>query len=276
VIILDGKTTSEKILSDLKIRLEEMSSKPCLAVILVGDNPASQIYVRNKQKRAKELGIESRLISCPQNLQKDELLAIIQNLNADKSVTAILLQLPLPAHLDAFDFISQISPEKDVDGFTPYNLGMLMSARNGFANACTPKGIMRLLEEYKIPLEGRHAVVVGRSNIVGKPLALMLLEKNATVTIAHSKTRNLAQITKCADILIAAAGKSGLITADMVKEGAVVVDVAINRGHDGKLCGDVDFENVKNKVSAITPVPGGVGPMTIAMLMENTVDMFLC
>lgn len=280
MLILDGKKTAEKILSNLKQRIAQLSDKPCLAVILVGENPASQIYVRNKQKKAEELGIGSKLIKCDKNTTKEELLNIIRALNNDEKVTAMLLQLPLPEHLNETDFIKEISPCKDADGFTIINTGMLTYGKNKteqfYPRACTPKGIIRLLDEYQIPIEGKHAVIVGRSNIVGKPLALMLLEKNATVTVAHSKTRNLKDITLSADILVSAAGKENLITEDMVKENAVVVDVAINRHSDGKLCGDVDFENVKNKTYAITPVPGGVGPMTIAMLMENTVDMFLC
>lgn len=275
MIILDGKKTAEKILSNLKNRLANLPEKPSLAVILVGENPASKVYVKNKQKKALEIGIDSKIIKCDKNITKEELLKIIHKLNSDNSISAILLQLPLPEHLNAFDFIKEISPLKDVDGFTPYNFGILAYGKNNFPRACTPKGIIRLLNEYSIPIEGKHVVIIGRSNIVGKPLALMFLEKNATVTIAHSKTKNLKEITIVADILVSAVGKEKLVTEDMVKEDAVVIDVAINRDKNNKLCGDVDFENVKNKVYAITPVPGGIGPMTIAMLMENTIDMFL-
>lgn len=271
--ILDGKKLRDNILSELKTRIEKFEQKPTLVVILVGDNPASKIYVNNKKKTAEGLGINSIVINYPSDTSEAELLAKINELNEDSNVTAILVQLPLPKHIDKFKIINAITPSKDVDGFTPYNAGRLFIGEKPFAYPCTPKGIIRLLEEYQIPIRGKHAVIVGRSNIVGKPLAQMLLDKNATVTICHSQTENLAEITKTADILISAVGGK-IIWKNMVKSDCVVVDVGIFKDENGKTRGDVDFDEVQPQTSFITPVPGGVGPMTIAMLMENTVELF--
>lgn len=272
-IILDGKKIREKVLFELKQKLNKYGVKPKLAVILAGDNPASKIYVNNKKKAAESIGIESVIINYPSEVSEEELLTKIKELNEDKEVTAILVQLPLPKHINKFKVINKIIPSKDVDGFTSENSGKLFSGEKPYVYPCTPKGIIRLLEEYKIEIEGKHAVVVGRSNIVGKPLAQMLLEKNATVTICHSYTKNLSEITKTADILISAVGEK-IILENMVKQNCVVIDVGIFKDENGKTRGDVDFEKVAPKTSYISPVPGGVGPMTIAMLMSNTVELF--
>ncbi len=276
--ILDGKKLSKTILENLKFEIQESTResllKPTLAVILVGHDPASQVYVNKKEKTARQCGINSNIIKLNESTTAQELSDIIDKLNKDEDITAILLQLPLPKHLNDQEFIDKIHPKKDVDGFHPLNLGKLITQTNPYAIPCTPLGIIKLLNEYNVELKGKHAVIVGRSNIVGKPLAQLLLNRDATVTIAHSKTANLGDITRSADILISATGFEHLITEDMVKEGAVVVDVGIVRGGDGKLTGDVDFENIKEKVSLITPVPGGVGPMTIAILMQNTYELF--
>ena len=271
--IIDGKGLAKKIRENLKKDVDELKKegiKPKFAVILVGDDPASKIYVRNKNKACNEIGIEYEEHLLPENTTMEELLALIDELNNDKSINGVLLQSPLPKHLDINEAFKKIDYRKDVDGFNPVNVGKLVIGEDCFIS-CTPFGVMKMLEEYGIEIEGKNAVVVGRSNIVGKPLAQCLLAKNATVTICHSKTKNIAEITKTADILISAVGKTNMVTADMVKDGAVVIDVGMNRNEAGKLVGDVDFENVKQKVSYITPVPGGVGPMTIAMLMNNVI-----
>lgn len=272
--IIDGKALATQLQEELRQRVATCSQhghQPGLAVILVGDNPASQVYVRNKIKACEAVGIRSIEIRLPAQTTEEELLAQVHALNEDPSVDGILVQLPLPAHLSSELIIQNISPEKDVDGFHVASAGALLTGRPGF-RACTPYGVMKLLESANVDLNGKHAVVVGRSNIVGKPQALMLLEKNATVTIAHSRTPDLAAVLKGADVVVAAVGRAKLITGDMLKPGAVVIDVGMNRDENGKLCGDVDFESAQAVASAITPVPGGVGPMTIAMLMTNTVE----
>lgn len=270
--IIDGKALAKRIRENLKVEVDELKKKgiiPKLAVILVGEDPASQIYVRNKSKACNEVGIEFEEIILSEETTMIELLDIIDNLNERKDITGILLQSPIPKHLDINEAFRRISPEKDVDGFNPINVGKLCLNQDTFVS-CTPYGIMKMLEAYNTDPRGKHAVILGRSNIVGKPMSLCLLNKDATVTICHSKTQNLKEITKQADILVAAIGKKHFVTADMVKDGAVVIDVGINRTEEG-LFGDVDFENVKEKASLITPVPGGVGPMTIAMLLNNVV-----
>lgn len=271
--LLDGKELSKKIKTNLKKECDKLKANgiiPKLAVILVGEDSASKIYVRNKSKSCKEVGIEFEETILKENTSMDMLLNIIDELNERKDITAILLQSPIPKGLDIQEAFNRINPEKDVDGFNPLNVGKLMIGEDTFIS-CTPYGIIKMLEEYNIDLEGKHAVIIGRSNIVGKPLSQCLLHKNATVTICHSKTNNIEKITKNADILISAVGKINMVTKDMIKEDAVVIDVGMNRKEDGKLAGDVDFENVKEKTSYITPVPGGVGPMTIAMLMNNVI-----
>lgn len=271
-IILDGKKLRDKIFESLKAELDKMSEKPTLAVILVGENPASQIYVRNKKKTAEKLGINSLSIEYPADISENELLSKIQELNNDKNITAILVQLPLPEHINKNKIIDAILPQKDVDGLTPYNLGKLFSGEEPYVYPCTPKGILLLLDEYNIELDGKNVVVVGRSNLVGKPVAQMLLKRNATVTICHSHTKNLSEITKTADIVVSAVGKN-VIGEKMLKSNCVVIDVGIFRDENGKLSGDVDFENVSKISAYISPVPGGVGPMTIASLMLNTVEL---
>lgn len=272
--IINGKEIAESILNNIKKEVENFDVKPTLAVIIVGNDPASKVYVKNKIKKSEFLGFNSILKELPEDIQKEELLDVIKNLNNDKNVNGILLQLPLPKGLDEKDFLDEISPIKDVDGFTTYNSGKLFKGEKPYSIACTPKGIIKLLETKNINLEGKVAVVVGRSNIVGKPVANLLLQKNATVIQAHSKTKNLPEILKLADIIISATGKEEFIKGDMVKKGAIIIDVGITRNKNGKLTGDVDFESVYNKVSYITPVPGGVGPMTIATLMENTLGLY--
>ncbi len=265
--IIDGKKVAEKCRIELAARIKKLDKKPGLAVIMVGNDPASSVYVSSKEKACKEVGIYSERYDFPDSVSEQKLLQLIEELNSSSKIHGILVQLPLPKHIDQEKVISAIKREKDVDGFTAVNLGNLAAGKDGIV-PCTPKGIIRLLEEYKIQIEGKTAVVIGRSNTVGKPVALMLLNRNATVTVCHSKTKNLEAQTINADIIIAAVGKPMLVTASMVKKGAVVIDVGINR-IDGKLIGDVDFESVREKVSYITPVPGGVGPMTVAMLLEN-------
>ncbi len=274
-VILDGKTLSEKILDNIKQKVSNLNSKPGLAVILAGNNPASEVYVRNKEKQAQNAGFNSSVYKLPENVTKEELLNLINKLNDDEKTDGILLQLPLPKHLAAYDFLDKIDPKKDVDGFHPINAGKLFLNEKPYAIPCTPKGIVRLLDEYKIQIEGKNVVIAGRSNIVGKPLSALLLNRSATVTIVHSKTKNLPEITKKADILISATGKKNMITKDMIKKGAAVIDVGIIRDENNKLRGDVDFNGVKDIAGFITPVPGGVGPMTIAMLMENTLELHL-
>ncbi len=273
-ILLDGKATSVKLLINLAEKIRQLETKPKLAVIIVGENPASKIYVSLKQKRAEAVGIESIVIPLPADVSQDALLEHIDILNEDSSINAILVQLPLPEQIDTSKVIRRIAPHKDVDGFNPVNAGLLATGAVPSAYPCTPLGIIHLLNEYKINIEGKHAVIIGRSNIVGKPLANMLLGKNATVTLCHSRTQNLSTITKTADILVSAAGVPNLVTAQMVKPNAIVIDVGISRTDDGKLCGDVDFATVSQVAGAITPNPGGVGPMTIATLLENTMRLY--
>ena len=272
-IILDGKNLRDKIFCDLKAKLDKMPKKPTLAVILVGDNPASQIYVSNKKRTAENLGINSLVINYPSDVSENELLVKIDELNNDNSVTAILVQLPLPEHINKFKVLDSISPKKDVDGLTPYNSGKLFAGEEPYVYPCTPKGILLLLDEYNIELNGKHVVVIGRSNLVGKPVAQMLLKRNATVTMCHSHTKNLSEITKTADIVVSAVGKN-VIGEKMLKSDCVVIDVGIFRDVEGKVRGDVDFESVSKIAAYISPVPGGVGPMTIASLMLNTVELF--
>ena len=280
--IIDGKSIAQSIREEIKIKTEALKTKgitPCLAVILVGSNPASVSYVTGKQKALAEVGMNDRSVRLPESTTEQELISLIQELNADKSVHGILVQLPLPQHIDEEKIIPAIDPAKDVDGFHPVNVGNLVIGKKSFL-PCTPHGIIVLLKRMNIETDGKSAVVIGRSNIVGKPAALLLARKdlNATATICHSGTKNIADITRRADILIAAAGRANIVTADMVKEGAAVIDVGVNRIPDAskksgfRLAGDVDFENVKEKAAFITPVPGGVGPMTIAMLMANTLE----
>lgn len=272
--LIDGNALSRQLRTEVASRtavLKERGVTPGLAVILVGDNPASQVYVRNKVKACHEGGLHSVLEQYPANTSEHALLARVQALNHDPAIHGILVQLPLPAHIDAHKVIEAISPAKDVDGFHVSSAGALMVGQPGFW-PCTPYGCMKMLESIGYELKGKHAVVIGRSNIVGKPMALMLLQKNATVTVCHSATRDLKAMTLQADVIVAAVGKINVLTADMVKPGAVVIDVGMNRNAAGKLCGDVDFEGVKKVAGYITPVPGGVGPMTITMLLVNTLE----
>lgn len=271
-IIIDGKKVSAQVKEQVKIETEELVKKgikPGLAVIIVGDDPASRVYVNNKKKACEKVGFLSKEFALPATTTQEELLALVNELNEDREINGILCQLPLPKGLDEKAVIEAISPLKDVDAFHASNVGKIMIGDYDFL-PCTPAGVMEMLHSYNIPVEGKECVVIGRSNIVGKPMAMLLLHENGTVTITHSRTKNLKEVTKRADILVAAIGKPKFVTADMVKEGAVVIDVGMDRDENGKLCGDVDFENVKEKCSAITPVPGGVGPMTIAVLMKNT------
>lgn len=267
--ILDGKKLAEALQEELKAEIAQSDIQPLLAVVLVGNNPASEIYVRNKEKSAKKVGMTSQTIRLKETITEEELLAVVDELNKDEKVDGILVQLPLPSHLKEEVILEKIIPEKDVDGFHPYNIGKLLQGKPMMVPS-TPYGIMTLLEHYQIPVAGKHAVVVGRSNIVGKPMAQLLLQADATVTIAHSKTKNLQEITKSADILVVAIGQREFIKEDDVKEGAVVIDVGMNRKEDGKLTGDVDFSEVSQKASFITPVPKGVGPMTITSLLQQT------
>ena len=269
--MIDGKLVSAAVKDRVAAEIKELNNQGvsvCLAVILVGQDPASQIYVANKKKACEQLGIISKEYLLPENTTQDELLALVNKLNADPTVNGILCQLPLPKGLDEKVVIEAIDPNKDVDAFHPVNVGRIMIGDYDFL-PCTPAGVMEMLAYYNIDVCGKECVVIGRSNIVGKPMGMLLLHKNGTVTIAHSRTTNLADVTKKADILVAAVGRANFVTANMVKDGAVVIDVVMNR-LDGKLCGDVDFDNVSTKASYITPVPGGVGPMTIATLMQNT------
>jgi methylenetetrahydrofolate dehydrogenase (NADP+)/methenyltetrahydrofolate cyclohydrolase len=269
--ILDGKSLAAQVRAGVKekvARLAQRGIRPGLAVVLAGDDPASKVYVRNKVRACEETGVRSSLFEYPQSVSQAQLLDRVNALNADSSIHGILVQLPLPRQVDAPRVLDAVSPAKDVDGFHDANLGALLAGKPGIV-PCTPAGVMRLLEHAQVPLAGRHAVVIGRSNIVGKPLALLLLQKDATVTICHSKTQGIESIAKQADILVAAIGRAKLVSAAMVKPGACVVDVGVNRLPDGTLAGDVDFQAAKNVAGWITPVPGGVGPMTIAMLLEN-------
>ena len=272
--LIDGKMISTQIKDELKAEvalLKEKGILPCLAVIQVGNDPASSVYVNNKKKACAYIGIESKSYELDENITQKTLMDLIDELNQDKTVNGILVQLPLPKHLDEEAVIQAITPEKDVDGFHPETVGNMCIGSKGFL-PCTPAGVIQLLKRSDIDIAGKECVVIGRSNIVGKPMAILLLRENGTVTITHSKTKDLKEVTKRADILVAAIGKPKFVTAEYIKEGAVVIDVGIHRNENNKLCGDVDFDDVIDKVSAITPVPGGVGPMTIAMLMNNCVE----
>ena len=276
--LIDGKRISQEIKDELKIEVQKMKEQGisvCLAVVQVGNDPASTVYVRNKKKACAYVGIESRAYELPEETTEEELVKLVEELNQDDTVNGILVQLPLPRHINEDRIIRTISPDKDVDGFHPVSVGRLWIGEKGFVS-CTPAGIIQLLKRSGIEIEGKNCVIVGRSNIVGKPMAALLLRENGTVTVTHSRTMKLSEVTSKADILIAAIGKARFITAEYVKDGAVVIDVGMNRDEEGHLCGDVDFKDVEAKVSAITPVPGGVGPMTIAMLMNNCVETARC
>lgn len=268
-VVMDGKALAAKVKEEVRLKAQKLSRRPGLAVVLVGDDPASRVYVNGKKKDCEECGFYSEEYALLQETTQKELLELIDTLNQREDIDGILVQLPLPRHLDEKELLRAIRPDKDVDCFHPYNVGRLMIGEEGF-QPCTPAGVMRMLKEYGVDPAGKHCVIVGRSNIVGKPQAMLMLQANATVTICHTKTPDLKAECLRADILVAAAGRAGLITGDMVKPGAVVVDVAMNRNQEGKLCGDVVYAEASDKASFITPVPGGVGPMTRAMLMENT------
>ncbi|MDR0913627.1 MAG: bifunctional methylenetetrahydrofolate dehydrogenase/methenyltetrahydrofolate cyclohydrolase FolD [Oscillospiraceae bacterium] len=275
--LIDGKKISAQVRQDLAVqaqKLKENGTEITLAVVIVGDDQASRVYVNNKKKACAEIGYKSIEFALDATTTQDELLALVNKLNDDPTVNGILVQLPLPKHLDEKLITDTIKPEKDVDAFHPVNVGKIMIGDYDFL-PCTPAGVMELLKAYDIEINGKNCVVIGRSNIVGKPMSMLLLHQNGTVTICHSRTKNIAEITKTADILVSAVGRAKFVTADMVKDGAVVVDVGMNRDENGKLCGDVDFADVAEKTSYITPVPGGVGPMTIAMLMKNTLKAAL-
>ncbi len=276
--LIDGNKISAEIREKIKEEVSQLEKKPGLAVVLVGENPASKVYVNMKEVKCREVGIQSFKYELDKDIPEEELLKLIEKLNNDETVNGILVQMPVPKQISDTKVINTIIPEKDVDGFHPVNMGNLFTGNNSLVS-CTPKGIITLIESTGTDISGKHAVVIGRSNIVGKPVSTLLLQKNATVTICHSRTQNMAEICKTADILVAAVGRPKLVTADMVKEGAVVIDVGVNRVDDDSekgyhLEGDVDFENVKGKCSHITPVPGGVGPMTIASLLENTLTAY--
>lgn len=270
--IIDGKSVAARIKSEIKAEVDAIKAHgetPGLAVIIVGNNPASRVYVNNKKKACEETGMNSYEYALPEETTEEELKSLICQLNCDSKIHGILVQLPLPSHIDDKTVINTISPNKDVDAFHPVNVGKIMIGDYKLA-PCTPAGVMELIKETGIEIAGKECVIIGRSNIVGKPQAMLMLQNNATVTVCHSRTKDLKEVVKRADIVVAAVGKAKMVTADMIKPGAVVIDVGMNRDENGKLCGDVDFENVKNVASYITPVPGGVGPMTIAMLMKNT------
>ncbi len=272
--LIDGKRISQQIKDELREEVERLKEKgrnACLAVVQVGADPASTVYVRNKKKACEYIGIRSKSYELPEETTEQELVGLVENLNKDAQVNGILVQLPLPDHIDEDKIIRTISPDKDVDGFHPVSVGRLWIGEKGFLS-CTPAGIIQLLKRSGVEIEGRECVIVGRSNIVGKPMAALLLRENATVTVAHSRTKDLKKVTKRADILVVAIGKKRFITSEYIKDGAVVIDVGMHRDEDGHLCGDVDFADVEPHTSAITPVPGGVGPMTIAMLMNNCVE----
>jgi methylenetetrahydrofolate dehydrogenase (NADP+)/methenyltetrahydrofolate cyclohydrolase len=278
-ILLDGKALSKKYQEHITREVEELKLKynkiPGLAVVMAGNNPASQVYVKKKDKMSLKSGMNSRQIHLPEDVSEEKLLDIINELNMDETIHGILVQLPLPEHINTEKILLSIRPEKDVDGFHPVNLGKLLAGMEPYAIPCTPLGIIKMLEDYNIDLKGKNTTVIGRSNIVGKPVSLLLLAKHATVTLCHSRTRDIEGICRRSDVIVAALGRPKFVKADWVKEGAVIVDVGINRLEDtGKLCGDVDFKNVEPKASYITPVPGGVGPMTIAMLLDNTLRLF--
>lgn len=273
--IIDGKLVSQHVRKEVAEEVQKLKNEtgvtPGLAAVLVGSNPASEIYVRNKRKACTEAGIYSEEHKLPEETTEAELLSLVEKLNNDEKIHGILVQLPLPKQINQTKILRAVSPLKDVDGFHPYNVGLLVEGHPRFIS-CTPNGIIKMLDFYNIEIKGKEAVIVGRSNIVGKPVSLLLLHRHATITICHSRTKPLEEVTRRADILVAAIGRANFITADMVKEGVVVIDVGINRNEEGKLTGDVDFEGVKEKASYITPVPGGVGPMTIAMLLWNTLE----
>lgn len=278
-VILDGKALAKKYHKIIKDRIEQLKVKynkvPGLAVIIVGDDPASQAYVNTKEKVSAKLGMYSKQVKLPETVTEEELLKVVDALNHDIDIQAVLVQLPLPKHIDENKIIMAIKPEKDVDGFHPVNVGKLLSGLGPSAISCTPLGIMKIFEEYNIELKGKNAVVLGRSNIVGKPIAVLMLEKHATVTICHSRTQNIADICKQADVIVVAIGKEKFLQKDWVKPGSIVIDVGINRNDEtGKIVGDVDYDAIEPIVDFITPVPGGVGPMTIAMLLNNTLDLF--
>lgn len=273
-VLLDGKAIAASIREQIRARVEQAKQNgtvPGLTVVLVGEDPASKVYVRNKERACKEVGFASQVLRLSQDTTQQQLLEVVRSLNSDASVHGILIQLPLPGHIDEGAVIAAIDPAKDVDGFHIANAGALMVGAKGFVS-CTPRGVIELIRQTGQPIAGKHAVVVGRSNIVGKPAAMLLLQENATVTVCHSRTHDLAQITRQADILVAAVGRPKMITGQMIKPGAIVIDVGINRLADGSLAGDVDFESAVEVAGFITPVPGGVGPMTIAMLMQNTLE----
>lgn len=267
-MLIDGKKISLEIKDEVKQEIKKLNIQPALAVILVGDNPASAVYVKNKKIACGYVGIRSESFELPTQTSEEELLNLIDKLNKDKNINGILVQLPLPKHINEEKVLLAISSDKDVDGFHPFNVGSMMVGKDTFL-PCTPAGIIQLLKRSNIQIESKHCVVIGRSNIVGKPVSQLLLSENGTVTICHSKTKNLSDICKQADILVVAIGKAKFITSDMISSGVVIIDVGMNRDESGKLCGDVDFDNCKDIAKAITPVPGGVGPMTIAMLMKN-------
>lgn len=268
--LINGKEISASIRAEIKEEVARMKTRPGLAVVLVGNDPASQVYVRNKNRACEEVGFYSEMYTLPEETTREELLALIDQLNESPQIHGILVQLPLPKHLDAEEVILRINPSKDVDAFHPTNVGKIMIGNHDFL-PCTPAGVMELLKRSGIDPAGKECVVIGRSNIVGKPQAMLLLHANATVTICHSRTKDLKEVCRRADILVSAVGRANFVTADMVKDGAVVIDVGMNRDENGKLCGDVAFDEVSQKTSYITPVPGGVGPMTITMLLQNTV-----
>lgn len=272
--IIDGLSYANKIINDIKNKVETLKIKPKLVVILVGNDNASQIYVRNKQKRCLEVGIESEVLRLDENISENLLLDKIKKLNEDKSINGILVQMPLPKHINSNLIIETISPLKDVDGFHPYNVGKLASNMTPYTVACTPSGILKLLNAYNIEIKGKHTVILGRSNIVGRPLSLLLLNNDATISICHSKTENIKEITNTADILISAVGKANFIDSTFIKKNVCIIDVGINRDENNKLTGDVNFNDVFNKCKFITPVPKGVGPMTIAMLLQNTLNLY--
>ena len=271
-VIMDGIALRNRILNELKIRVDNMSKKPKLVAILVGNDPASQIYVRNKEKFAEIAGIETDVIRMPETSSTNDVVSTIEKLNTDESVNAILVQLPLPKHIDTKTVLNTVSEKKDVDGFTDANIGKMFGSGDKYIIPCTPRGIMEILDEYNIDIAGKNAVIIGRSDIVGKPTAMMFLNRNATVTICHSKTQNISEYTRRADIIVAATGKIK-ITGDMIKPGCVLLDVGMQRDENGKLHGDCDFESCEKIASYITPTPGGIGPMTIAGLMQNAVDI---
>ena len=276
MILINGKEVSEQIKKEIKAEIDSIAKEGKqvgLAVIIIGEDPASKIYVQNKIKACAETGIQSYHYTLPENITQKEVLSLIQELNANPQINGILVQLPIPKHLNKVEILSAIDVKKDVDGFSAYQSGKTFLGEKSLIS-CTPQGIIALLKAYKIEIEGKNAVVIGRSNIVGKPTSLLLLQENATVTTCHSKTKNIQYFTQNADIIVVAVGKPNFLTADMVKEGVVVIDAGINRLENGKICGDVDFDNVSKKASFITPVPGGVGPMTVTMLLKNTLESY--